>query len=98
MREIILMEKLGSELVARAARAVRSVASAIPRRDNMEQELVDAEVAQQRGHFLPDENERLCEIFARYLSARGILLEVVASIEPILDQLPDGTNQNNESE
>lgn len=98
MREITLMEKLGSELVARAARAVRSVASAIPRRDNMEQELVDAEVAQQRGHFLPDENERLCEIFARYLSARGILLEVVASIEPILDQLPEGTDQNHESE
>lgn len=53
----------------------------------MEAELADAEAAQQRGYFLPDEDERIREVFARYLSVRAVLLEVVESIQPMLDRV-----------
>lgn len=80
------MQNAVSGLIAGAARVVRSVAPVLPRRDDMECELADAEMAQERGHFLPDEDERIREVFARYLSVRGALLETVESIQPVLDQ------------
>lgn len=73
-------------LVVNAARTVRSVSSAMPRREQMRQELADAQAAQVRGHFLPDEDERVRDVFARYLQVRGALLETVESIQPILDR------------
>jgi|TARA_B110000908_G_scaffold172688_1_gene242021 hypothetical protein len=72
--------------IERAAMSVRSIASAMPMRDEMEIELADAVAAEQRGYFLPDEDERIREVFARYLSVRAVLLEVVESIQPVLDQ------------
>ncbi|MBT8043581.1 MAG: hypothetical protein KJO79_01420, partial [Verrucomicrobiae bacterium] len=58
----------------------------MPIRVELEQELAEAELAQQRGYFLPDEDEHVRELFARYLSVRAVLLEVVESIQPVLDQ------------
>ena len=55
----------------------------------MRQELVDAAAAQARGYFLPDEDERLRDVFARYLSVRATLLEVVGSIQELIDQLDE---------
>ena len=55
----------------------------------MRQELVDAEAAQARGYFLPDEDERLRDVFVRYLSLRATLLEVVGSIQELIDQLDE---------
>lgn len=72
-------------IIVRAARVVRSVAVALPRRGEMDLELADAEAAQARGYFLPDEDERIREVFARYLSTRGILLETVESIQSVID-------------
>ena len=69
--------------------SVRSVAAAMPVRDQMRQELVDAEAAQARGYFLPDEDERLRDVFVRYLSLRATLLEVVGSIQELIDQLDE---------
>lgn len=74
------------------ARSVRSIAAAMPKRTEMEAELQDAEAANQRGYFLPDEDERLSQTFAHYLSLRSSLLEAVESIQPIiveLDRLSD---------
>lgn len=73
-------------LIERAARSVRAVASAMPLRGAMERELREADAAQERGYFLPDEDERVRELFARYLSVRAVLLEVVESIQPVLDE------------
>ncbi|MFK7909745.1 MAG: YiiX/YebB-like N1pC/P60 family cysteine hydrolase [Akkermansiaceae bacterium] len=84
-------------LVAKAARVVRSAAPAMPRREEMAQELSDADAAQERGHFLPDEDERIREVFARYLSVRGVLLEAVESIQPILDRQGE-LNSGNKTE
>ena len=70
-----------SVAIERAAMSVRSVAAAMPAHGDVRQELADAEAAQARGYFLPDEDERLRDVFVRYLSLRATLLEVVASIQ-----------------
>lgn len=76
--------------IERAARSVRSVASAMPQRDQMAAELTDAAAAERRGYFSPDEDERVREVFARYLSVRAVLLEVVESIQPVIDRMDEG--------
>ena len=77
----------GLPLIERAGRSVRSAARAMPARDDMARELADAEAAQQRGYFLPDEDERLRALFSRYLSLRRALLDTVHDIRQIIDQL-----------
>ena len=69
--------------------SVRSVAAAMPAHGDVRQELADAEAAQARGYFLPDEDERLRDVFVRYLSLRATLLEVVASIQRLTDQIDE---------
>ena len=83
------MQNAIDDQIAKAARVVRSVALVMPRREEMGRELVDAENAQSRGHFLPDEDERIREVFARYLSLRGVLLETLDSMQGVLDQQRD---------
>ena len=78
-----------SAAIERAAMSVRSVAAAMPARNNMQQELADAEAAQLRGYFLPDEDERLRDVFVRYLSLRATLLEVVGSIQGLIGQIDE---------
>ncbi len=78
-----------SLIIERTARSVRSVAAGMPARDDMARELADADAAQQRGYFLPDEDERLREVFVRYLSLRVTLLEVVDDIEQMIGQLDE---------
>ena len=73
--------------VSLAARSVGAVALVVPARVTMAQELKDAELAQQRGYFLPDEDDRLRELFAGYLAARVVLLEAVGAMQPAYDVL-----------
>ena len=72
-------------MVEEAARAVRSAAPVMLRREMLGQQLADAVAAEARGYFLPDEDERLREVFTRYLSIRAVLLQAVNSIQPLLD-------------
>ncbi len=53
----------------------------------MERELVDARLAESRGYFLPDEDERIRELFAHYLSSRYLLLEALDTIQLITETL-----------
>jgi hypothetical protein len=62
-----------------------AVAPVMPRRTNLEQELADAVAAQERGYYLPDEDERLREVYAQYLEVRTALRGVVARMEPWVD-------------
>ena len=78
-----------SVAIERAAMSVRSVAAAMSERDDMRQELADAAAAQARGYFLPDEDERLRDVFVSYLSLRAALLEVVGSIQGLIEQLDE---------
>ncbi|MGJ8638858.1 MAG: YiiX/YebB-like N1pC/P60 family cysteine hydrolase [Opitutaceae bacterium] len=50
-------------------------AAALPRRDDLGVYVEDIERAEARGYFLPDEDERLREIYARYLAVRASLLQ-----------------------
>ncbi|MBK1831218.1 hypothetical protein JIN77_10805 [Verrucomicrobiaceae bacterium R5-34] len=76
-----------SRMIQTAARSVRSIAPAMPQRDEMASELADAAAAEARGYFLPDEDERIRAVFSRYLTVRAALLETVDSIQPIFDRL-----------
>lgn len=76
-----------SRIIQSAARSVRSIAPALPLRDEMARELADAAAAEQRGYFLPDEDERIREVFATYLTTRAALLETIDSIQPVFAQL-----------
>lgn len=62
----------------------------------MSQELADAGAAQQRGYFLPDEDERIRDVYARYLSVRESLMEVVETIQGLLED-PAGDDGNGEA-
>ena len=68
--------------INRSRSTLLAVAPTLPRREALEQETADAEAAQQRGYYLPDEDERLRHLFAQYLDVRNALKEVVARMEP----------------
>ena len=89
--------KIFESIVLSAARSVQAVAPMLPLRDEVTVELADAAAAQERGYFLPDEDERIRETFARYLTVRAALLETVDSIRPVFNQL-DGALDDNSAE
>ncbi len=59
----------------------------MPLRMEIGHELADAVSAEQRGYFTPDEDERIREVFARYLRVRSVLLEALGEVEPILEAM-----------
>lgn len=83
-----------AKVMERAARIVRSVALVMPARDRMRQELNDAAAAQQRGYFLPDEDERIRDVYARYLSVRAALMAAVETIQGLLEDLGKGDDDD----
>jgi hypothetical protein len=74
-------------IINRAAVSLRSVAAAMPLPSLVGRELSDAAAAQRRGYFLPDEDERLRDVYARYLALRHTLIEVVGEIQGVMDHL-----------
>lgn len=63
-----------------------AVEPVMPRREELATELADAENAQARGYYEPDEDERLREVYTRYLKVRSALRDVVARMEPWVDE------------
>jgi len=84
--------KVLEDAILSAARSVRAVAPMLPLRDEVAVEIADAVAAQERGYFLPDEDERIREVFARYLRVRAVLLETVDSMQPAFDCLGDAAD------
>lgn len=78
-----------------AWRILKTVQPALPQREDLEQELSDAVMAEDRGYYQPDEDERLREVYSRYLAARGTLWEMVLALEP---QLEHETNEREKLE
>jgi len=68
-------------LIQAAARSVESLAPALIARPK--QELKDIARGVERGHFTPDEDERIRERFAAYLTARAGMLQTIADLRPI---------------
>lgn len=90
--------QVSDQIIRSAARSVRSIAPALPQLDEMEQELVDAVAAEGRGYFLPDEDERIRDVYARYLTVRVALLETVDSMQPVFDQLGESLEKEDAEE
>lgn len=63
---------------------VLSAAQALPTEAGLQSILLDAKNAEERRYYLPDEDERLREIFANYLRIRSVLLEAIEDLEPYL--------------
>lgn len=60
-----------------------AVAPILPRYEDLARELEDARQAEGRGYFLPDEDERVRAVFARYLVARAVLHETIHDLRPL---------------
>ncbi len=80
-------------IIQTAARSIDSLAPALAARP--ERELVDIAAGVMRGHFTPDEDERIRERFAVYLTARAGMLQTIADLRPIA-LAPAGTIDEDE--
>ena len=72
------------EVVQRAKQTLYAVHPTLPRREYLTQEIEDAEAANTRGYYLPDEDERLREVYCTYLTARAALWEMINELSPHL--------------
>ncbi len=68
-------------VITAAARSIASLAPALVSRP--EQELCDISRGIARGHFTPDEDDRVRARFAQYLTARAARLHTIADLKPI---------------
>jgi hypothetical protein len=68
-------------IILAGARSITSLTPALTSRP--EQELVDISCGIARGHFTPDEDDRIRSRFAQYLTARAAMLETIADLKPI---------------
>ncbi len=73
-------------LAASAWRTLSAVAPALPREQTLIQEITDATAAQERGYYLPDEDERLRDTYSLYLGLRSSLWGTVLTLRPLLDE------------
>ncbi|MFK7851680.1 MAG: YiiX/YebB-like N1pC/P60 family cysteine hydrolase [Akkermansiaceae bacterium] len=67
-------------------RVLRAVGEGMPHPEDLADELRDADAAQGRGYYLPDEDDRLRDVFASYLEIRDGLITVLARVEPWVDK------------
>lgn len=75
---------MSDEIVNSAWRVLQGVRPGLPRRENLQTELADAQAAQTRGYYLPDEDERLRETYLRYLRGRATLWQMIHDLKPHL--------------
>ncbi len=68
-------------IIQTAARSIDSLAPALTAMP--ERELEDIARGVERGHFTPDEDERIRERFAAYLTARAGMLHTIGELKPI---------------
>ena len=72
---------MSDSAIAAAWNTLQAVRPALPRRRNLGGELADANAAQERGYYLPDEDERLRTVYLRYLGARASLWQMVNDLK-----------------
>jgi hypothetical protein len=68
-----------------ALRGLLAAAPGLPDASDLTREVADGEAAQARGYYLPDEDERLRLVYARYLGLRAVLWETVEALTPLID-------------
>ena len=77
---------ISPEVLKRTRQTLSAVRPTLPRRQYLGQELKDAEAANARGYYLPDEDERLREVFCTYLTGRAALWEMIEELRPHLHE------------
>jgi len=70
------------QVLQNAKQTLFAVHPTLPRRKFLTQELQDAEAANARGYYLPDEDERLRQVYGTYLTARAALWEMIDELAP----------------
>jgi|TARA_B110000037_G_scaffold222744_1_gene299244 hypothetical protein len=87
-REILsaTMGRLSRTGTERCVRILQAVDEGMPSPESLVQELRDADAAQERGYYLPDEDDRLRNVFANYLEIREALKAALARVEPWIDK------------
>lgn len=78
------MDQLPDETLNSSYRILRGVRPTLPGWKNLDREIEDADRAQERGYYLPDEDERLRETYLKYLSSRAILWRMIEDFSPFL--------------
>ena len=66
--------------VADSVAVLLAAAKALPTKDSIQGQLESAAAAQNRGYFLPDEDEQVRDVFVRYLAIRSSLLELIHTV------------------
>ncbi|MDA7652481.1 hypothetical protein OAH33_01405 [bacterium] len=79
------MDRLPDEVLLSSCHILRGIRDTLPDRKNLAQEIEDADRAQRRGYYLPDEDERLRETYLRYLSGRSILWQMIDDLSPFFE-------------
>ena len=79
-------EQDAGRTLAGALRSLLTAAPALPMESGLVEEIADADAAQERGYYLPDEDERLREVYSRYLAVRSVLWGTVEMLTPLIDQ------------
>ena len=79
-----MMDRLSEDVLQSSCHILRGVQITLPSRKNLEIEIQDADRAQARGYYLPDEDERLRETYLRYLSGRSVLWQMIDELSPFL--------------
>lgn len=72
----------GHEEVVRSVPAVLAAARAMPDIETIGPELMRIEMAEERGYFLPDEDESVRLRYLQYLGVRAALMEIPVSLDP----------------
>ena len=78
------MDHLPDDALKTSCRILRGVRPTLPGRKNLDREITDADRAQERGYYLPDEDERLRATYLSYLSGRAILWQMINDFRPYL--------------
>ncbi|MDF1713023.1 MAG: YiiX/YebB-like N1pC/P60 family cysteine hydrolase [Akkermansiaceae bacterium] len=78
------MDHLPDDALKTSCRILRGVRPTLPDRKNLDREITDADRAQERGYYLPDEDERLRATYLSYLSGRAILWQMINDFRPYL--------------
>ncbi len=71
---------MASSEIQSAWSTLQAVRPALPQRQSLSAELSDADAAQERGYYLPDEDERLRQCCLQYLGARANLWQMVEEL------------------
>jgi uncharacterized protein YycO len=78
------MNHLPDDALKTSCQILRRVRPTLPGRKNLDLEITDADRAQERGYYLPDEDERLRAAYLSYLSGRAILWQMINDFRPYL--------------